>query len=127
MAGGPLVLLLEDEYLIASVTSEFLRDRGFAVVTAGTPAEAISVLDGLDERLSGLILDIHLGDGATGFEVARVARQRFPNVAVLYASGLRDPVNDHEHVPGSRFIGKPYNSDEVADILAVMTAPSSRN
>lgn len=122
MAQEPLVLLLEDEFLIASITGEILEDKGFAVIAAGSTASAMRVLDDLNERLSALFLDIHIKDGTTSFEVAHAARRRFPDIAVLYASGLPDAGQDARCVPGSQFIAKPYDTNKVAELLMAMTA-----
>ncbi|MGI8840248.1 MAG: response regulator [Caulobacteraceae bacterium] len=121
MAQEPLVLLLDDEFLIATVTGELLEDKGFAVITAGTPVDAIRVLDDLNEPVSALFLDIHLKDGATSFEVARAARRRFPEIAVLYTSGLPDAGFSEECVSGGQFIAKPYDANAVAGMLRAMT------
>jgi two-component system, OmpR family, response regulator len=121
MAREPLVLVVEDEFLIAFSTAEMLEDRGFAVVTAGSLADAMRVLDDLNERLAGLFLDVYFRDGTTSFEVARAARRRFPDIAVLYASGLSEIDFGDQFVPGSAFMAKPCNMDAVARILGEMT------
>ena len=126
MAREPLVLVVEDEFLIAFSTAEMLEARGFAVVTAGSSVDAMRVLDDLNERLAGLFLDVYFRNGATSVEVARAARRRFPDIAVLYASGLSDIGFRDQFVPGSAFLAKPCDMDAVAETLRAMIADSGR-
>jgi DNA-binding NtrC family response regulator len=115
-----LILVVDDEVVIASVTAEFLKDRGFAVITCDCTASALLLLDTLSERPSGLVVDVHFKDGSTGFEVAAAARERFPDLAVIYTSGAHGAGSDARSVSSSRFVGKPYDSGQLAELLAAM-------
>ena len=92
----------------------------FAVITAGSPKEALGVIDDPGQKLSALFLDINLKDEMTGFEVARIARGGRPGIAVLYTSGGQPTDFQSLRVPGGRFIDKPYRYAEVIQILRGM-------
>lgn len=120
MEREPVILVLEDEFLIASLTSDVLEEKGFGVVTAGSIDAAMRAIDDLGERLSALFLDVHFQDGTTSFPVAWEARRRFPDIPVLYTSGLADNGRDPRRVPDCRFITKPYDCNTVAALLWTM-------
>ncbi|HEY7796363.1 MAG TPA: hypothetical protein VIB61_01135, partial [Microbacteriaceae bacterium] len=60
------VLFLEDDGLTRSSVSSALRSSGMTVVTASNAAEAIEHSDA-----DCALLDLHLGAGPTGIDVAR--------------------------------------------------------
>ena len=118
MKPSVLILLAEDEFLIASAIETDLQDAGFTVRHAGNGNDAISALD---ERVgfSGLITDIRLGDGPDGWEVARHAREINPSIPIVYMSG--DSALDHSAygVPDSVMLQKPFVAAQL--ITAITT------
>ena len=70
-------------------------------------------------EFAGIVTDIRMGNGTTGWELGRQARRQNPAVAVVYMSG--DSAADYaaEGVPGSVMIQKPFASDQV--ITAIST------
>ncbi len=51
---------------------------------------------------------------ANGWEVARVYRQRFPDLPVVYVTGYAEQM---QPVPGGVVISKPYRMAQLADLL----------
>ena len=78
------VLLVEDEPTLRTGTEQFLRQRGFAVVTATSGEEALEKFTGADV----IILDIML-PGVSGIEVLHQIRQT-SDVPVLMLTALHD-------------------------------------
>ncbi|EKD55566.1 MAG: response regulator receiver protein, partial [uncultured bacterium] len=64
------ILLVEDDFALALVTSEILKDFGFIVITAHTGEEAVKIALS-NEKISLILMDINLGDGIDGPEAAR--------------------------------------------------------
>lgn len=97
-ASGPLagrrVLVVEDDYLIASEMEGLLRRSG-AAVAGPCPgvAEALAVLDEGGAALDAAVLDVNLGDGVTAYPVAdRLDRLGIPYVfATGNTLGTSDP------------------------------------
>jgi len=81
------ILFVDDDALCSLDTCSALRDLGYNVLCAHTAEGALDAL-GQDRPLTALVTDIDLGDGPDGFEVARVARRTYPNLAVVFISGL---------------------------------------
>jgi CheY-like chemotaxis protein len=67
---------------------------------------------------AGLVVDINLGAGTTGYDVARFARQMRPGIAVLYVSGQASEGSFKAFgVPGSGYVPKPFAPDDLVSAL----------
>ena len=84
MQQDPTILLVEDEPALRTGTEQFLRQRGFTVVTATSGEEALEKFAGADV----IILDIML-PGVSGIEVLHQIRQT-SDVPVLMLTALHD-------------------------------------
>ena len=84
MQQNPTVFLVEDEPALRSGTEQFLRQRGFTVVTAVSGEEALEKFAGADV----IILDIML-PGMSGIETLHQIRQT-SDVPVLMLTALHD-------------------------------------
>ncbi len=84
MAHKNTILLVEDEPAVRQGTEQFLRQRGFTVVTATSGEEALKKFT----RADVVILDIML-PGLSGIEVLRRIRQT-SDVPVLMLTALHD-------------------------------------
>ena len=82
----PRVLLVEDEPLIRMLTIDMLEVLGFGAAEAATGAEALAIDDATLEALAGLVIDLGLPD-TPGEEVARLLRQRRPDLPVILTTG----------------------------------------
>ena len=87
----------------------FARD-GWDCVGADTDALAYRELERAPESFAVLVADLNLGRGATGFDVARQARFRNPEIAVVYISGEGDADIRRFGVWGAERLGKPIRS-----------------
>ena len=115
-----LLLLAEDEPLIAFATQDALEDAGFTIVAAANGDEAIAILDARHGEIKGLVTDVRLGSGHNGWDVARYARELNPLLPVLYTtsdSAMDWPVFG---VPKSVVIQKPYVTAQVLTAIATL-------
>jgi DNA-binding NtrC family response regulator len=87
MNDGIIVLVVEDEPLILLGMQEALEGGGYVLLTARNGADAIALLDSRHLEIAGVITDIRLGNGPTGWEVARHARGLRSDIAIVYTSG----------------------------------------
>jgi CheY-like chemotaxis protein len=115
----PLLLLVEDEHLIRTALASALEDGGYTLLQAENGLEAVAVLEG-HAKLTGLITDIRLGSGASGWEVARRARQLHPELAVVYLTG--DSAADWcaDGVPNSILLQKPFADAQVITAISTL-------
>ena len=70
------VLVVEDEPLVRALLTSLLEADGFQIKSASNAAEARSATKDFDPRVA--ILDIELGDGPSGIDLAHILRLQFP-------------------------------------------------
>lgn len=99
------VLFLEDDGLTRSSVAAALRASGMEVQTAATASEALQASDA-----DAALLDLYLGDGPTGIDVARKLREKNPLIGLVFLTSFEDPrLLDREatHLPrGSSYLVK---------------------
>ncbi len=117
MAG---VLIVEDEEQVRVLAESYLNEQGHHTVSAATPVEALAVLD-VAAGVDVLFTDIGLKDERYGgLELAKEARQRKPDLKVLYTTG-QDVTDGMKAmmVEGSAMLEKPYTVDQLQAALTV--------
>src|SRR5919107_253454 len=77
-----VVLLLEEETMERETFSEYLERAGYAVLGACDCDEALSVLEDRPD-VRAFVTDAHVPGCMDGFELAEVARTRWPHLAVV--------------------------------------------
>ena len=119
------VLIIEDDFLIRTCLVEFLQDSGLTVREAGTCAEAIACIAS-EPRLDALVADMALPDG-DGMSLSHQARNRWPDLPVIYISGHGDLRRDETSGDPARdrFISKPYSLAAILKALQEMAEPVS--
>lgn len=111
------ILVVEDDRAVSDVISDMLRGRGLDVQCVRTEEQAYARITSFP-ALDGLVLDVNLGRGATGFDIARFARQVMPDIAVVYVSGQAQPTAFKAFgVPDSEFVEKPFTPDELIEAV----------
>jgi CheY-like chemotaxis protein len=120
MNSGILVLIVEDEPLILLGMQSALEDGGYEILTAANGTDALALLDLHAGDLAGLITDIRMGDGPTGWDVARHARKLKSEIAVVYVSA--DCVDDWpvEGLPNSVAIRKPFAEAQLVTAISTL-------
>jgi DNA-binding response OmpR family regulator len=116
VASRPKVLVVEDDLDVLATVSEAFASDGWDCVGADTDALAYRELERAPESFAVLVADINLGRGATGFDVARQARFRNPEIAVVYISGEGEADVRRFGVWGAELLGKPFDA---ADLTAL--------
>lgn len=114
------VLVVEDEQLILLDVESALEEAGFEIVAAHNAAQAIAAFDAEPGKFKGLITDIRLGTGQSGWEVARHLRQSNPTIPVIYMSGDSAIHWGAEGVPESVMITKPFFLPQIITALSTL-------
>ena len=123
MLDKPVVLLVEDEAVLVLGAEDSLLDEGFEVYSALNGTAAIAELDSEPEGFACLVTDIVLGGATDGWTVARHARQKNPDIAVVYMTGQAAAQWPTEGVPDSVLLEKPFTAEHLAAVVADMMAP----
>ncbi len=108
------VLAVEDEQQVRETTTAALRELGYRVLEAGTPSEALRLLDAHPE-IDLLFTDVVLPE-MNGKRLADAATERRPGLKTLFTTGYTRNAVVHNGVvdPGVAFIAKPFTTDELA-------------
>jgi DNA-binding response OmpR family regulator len=114
------VLIVEDEEQVRVLAESYLREQGHSTLSAATSTEALAVL-GVADGVDLLFVDIGLRDDPhAGLNLAKEARQRNPNLKILYVTG--HSVTDGMKalmVEGSALLQKPYTVEQLQHSLTV--------
>jgi CheY-like chemotaxis protein len=101
---SPIILIVEDEWLVREEIAGEFRRAGWTVLEASTGEGAIGLVEA-GEPIDALVTDIQLAGRASGWDVADVVHDRRPDVPIVYTSG--NAVDARRLVPGSVFVPKP--------------------
>jgi CheY-like chemotaxis protein len=113
-ASPSVVLLVEDNAIIAMNTEALLLDLGAADVRiAGTVAEALALIDAVRFDLG--ILDLKLGDEEDSLPVAE--RLAADGVAIVFATGFGEEVGLGAQFDKAPVLKKPYSYDDLERIV----------
>lgn len=82
---GPVILVVDDERIIADTLSIILTTRGFSVVTAYNAEAALELTECVPPEL--LLSDVMMGPGMDGTELALEVVSTFPGCKVMLFSG----------------------------------------
>jgi DNA-binding response OmpR family regulator len=122
---GSRLLLVEDELLIRLWLAESLSAAGFEVVEAEDGDQAMLLME-QPEAFDLLITDIQMPGHADGNAVATRAKQRYPGLPVIYASGRPESLKN-KVLYCDAFIPKPYTAAQILSTArAILDTNSSR-
>ncbi|WP_063310119.1 response regulator [Pseudovibrio sp. Ad26] len=118
MLSNKTLLIVDDDEEIASLTADFLKDRGYTVFTANSAEEAIELLD--TNHIDLMVLDIML-PGENGLTLCQRVRQtsRMPIIIISAITGDTERIVGLE-LGADDYLEKPFNPRELqARIYAI--------
>jgi CheY-like chemotaxis protein len=116
----PVVLIVEDEFLLRLDAADMIGAAGFEVVEAGNADQAIEILESRRD-ITVVFTDIQMPGSMDGLKLARAVRGRWPPIKIVATSG-RYNVEEADLPEGGRFLPKPYNSMQVTGMLRELIA-----
>ena len=114
MGNAVRVLVVEDEALICSFVEDALSGGGFEACSVHTGEAALSTFRDGREGCRALLTDVNLGDGISGWELARQIREIAPGFPVVYMTSASAPDWKSQGVDGSLLIEKPFAPAQLA-------------
>jgi CheY-like chemotaxis protein len=121
------ILVVEDDEDVRTNSVESLRELGYRVSEAADAEQALRLLD-TDPTIRLIFTDVGLPGGQNGRQLADEARQRRPELKILFTTGYaREAIVHHGRLdPGVELIVKPYAYAALATkIRAVLDGPGS--
>jgi CheY-like chemotaxis protein len=116
----PVVLIVEDEFLLRLDAANMIGAAGFEVIEAANADEAIEILEARRD-ITVVFTDIQLPGSMDGLKLARAVRGRWPPIKIVATSGHLD-VGETDLPEGGRFLPKPYSPGQVSGVLRELTA-----
>lgn len=109
-----LVLIVDDEYLLLKCLAEYLKARGYDVVTATTCAEALQLCDGATPEV--LVTDLGLPDGRAADLIGQISElQRALHVIVI--SGRDKLPSDIAQHRVDAIVVKPFDPETLVGVI----------
>lgn len=108
------VLVVDDDVLVLDFIQSALEDGGFHVETAVSGSEAVALLEQAASPHLALVTDVNLGSEMTGWDVGRAARERAPDISVVYISGDSGHEWSAKGVPKRMMIENPFAPAQLA-------------
>ena len=111
----PVVLVVEDEFMIRECAVEMINAAGFEAIEAASADEAIQILEcRSDVRI--VFTDVHMPGSIDGLRLAHAVRDRWPPIKLIVTSGQM--TMPESALPlGGRFFSKPYDLSEITRAL----------
>ncbi len=113
--GTETILVVEDDEDVREGAVALLRDLGYRVLKAKDGSSAMGVIEsGLPIDL--LFTDVVMPGPVRSPDLARTAKERLPNLAVLFTSGYTENAIVHggRLDRGVELLGKPYSREQLA-------------
>jgi PAS domain S-box-containing protein len=109
------VLVVEDDADVRAYSTEILRELGYAVLQAADADEALGVL-ATEQQIKLLFTDVGLPGAMNGRQLADEARERRPDIRVLFTTGYaRNAIVHHGRLDrGVELIVKPFTYSSLA-------------
>lgn len=102
------ILLVEDEESVRQMTQDMLEERGYQVLVAASPQEALELSAKSDLSIDLLLTDVIM-PGMNGRELSRLIVQACPGIKVLFMSGYAADILPQEGTDAETyFLKKPF-------------------
>jgi len=122
------LLLVEDEMLMSALLADSLKNANFAVETAADAAAARKAIKTFDPDI--MLIDIFLGSGPNGIQLANAVSQTNPEIGLLILTKYQDSLssaNDLGQLPENcGFLRKDMVSDTSYLVSAIEAVLSDR-
>lgn len=122
------LLVIDDDPLMARLLREVLQRKGFEVTTARSAAEARDALIAFDPDI--VLVDLELGGGPSGVDVAHLIHERHPGVVIIILTRYPDLATagfaDASLPPGAGFIRKDLVEDPDQIVAAIDAVVAER-
>ena len=113
--GDETVLLVEDAAMVRSLVRELLEHRGYTVLEARDPHEAISIAENHEGDIHLLLTDLVM-PRIGGHELAKRLSRRRKKMRVIYMSGYSGE-SLHAVEKEANFLEKPFKPDTLAALI----------
>ena len=118
---APVVLVVEDDWLVRLLAIEIVEDAGFVALEAANADEAIVIL----ERRADIALiftDVDMPGTMNGLKLAHAVPRRWPPIKIIIVSG-KTHLSEADLPSNTRFFSKPYSVPGMITELRSLVVP----
>jgi DNA-binding response OmpR family regulator len=118
-----MILLVEDNPLVAAGIRAMLEAGGWDVIHSETESGAVEMAH---DGLAAAVIDIALAEG-DGISTAERLRSRLGQIPILFISGhaAESDVREWLREGGALFLPKPFGTDDLFEALEALVQTSS--
>lgn len=115
------VALVEDDAFTRLTVASSLRAQGLQVVIdTGSASEALQEFDQAKPHVA--LLDLHLGKGPTGIDLANAFRSKSPQIGIVFLTSFEDPRLLNPSLPPLPFRSVYLHKNNISDIWNILEA-----
>jgi CheY-like chemotaxis protein len=105
-----VILVVEDEPLVADIAARILEDEGYRVLTAQSGQEALDLSRAYEGAIDLMLTDVMM-PGMRGTELAKKLLMERPAMKVVYMSGYTGSQLSDLALRPEEFLQKPFKQD----------------
>lgn len=126
MSSGAKLLVVDDDQMMLDFAVNALASLGYRTVVAKDAEAALRLVE-QDHRIQAGIIDLRIGKGLTGAELARAALAIRPDLHVLLTSGAHGPLQiaGQDMPKPVALLPKPYRRRDLAECLSRWLCPDA--
>lgn len=110
------VLLVEDDALVAELTTDMLHEIGYQVTHVTSAQAGLSALE-KNKQIDLIVSDVMMPGGMDGVSFAKTIRNRWPNAPIVLVSGHTQAVQPQTASLAIQLLAKPYSLEDLAGAL----------
>lgn len=102
------ILIAEDDFQVREMLEDALSEGGFLAEILSSAEDAVTLLNSEVASFRALVTDVNLSGMMSGWDLARIARERDPAFPVVYMTGTAAEDWARFGVPNSILLTKPF-------------------
>jgi DNA-binding response OmpR family regulator len=118
-----VVLLVEDDTMVRLTLADFLEVAGCDFLEASNAEDAMTILGDPSQSIDILVTDLNLGPGDNGLALATKARQRRPELLVVYETGSPEMLAGRSLASWEQVFYKPFDPMTLAAMVSALSQP----
>ena len=121
MRSSRVVLIVEHDELLKSLTADIMQDAGFVVLQASDADEALAILESRSD-IALMLTSVMMPGIMDGLGLVRTVHKRWPAIKTIIASSQVRLMGSNL-TAGSRFFLKPYHVQTMISEIRALIGP----
>lgn len=116
------ILLADDDGAVRDLVKRALTSDGHTVLTAEDGSEALKLFEADADGISAIVTDVDM-PGLDGLSLAKQARARKPQIAIIFMSAFADQLDRTKALGAERLLSitKPFTLEQIRQAVRSVT------